>query len=62
MALSSPKIFTATSALTPETTSSSRIAIGCVKLTATPGISPSATDRASISPSLLRPVVHVSSG
>ena len=35
---SSPKIFTATSALMPETTSSSRMAIGCVKLYSTPGI------------------------
>ena len=33
-----PKTFTATSALTPETTSSRRIAIGCVKLNVTPGI------------------------
>ena len=42
VARSGPKIFTATSALTPDTTSSRRIAIGCVKLNETPGIASSA--------------------
>ncbi len=62
MAASWPKIFTATSAFTPEITSSRRMAIGCVKLKVTPGIASSAAASASISASLSRPVVHVVDG
>jgi hypothetical protein len=48
---SSPKIFTARSAFTPDTVSSIRMAIGCVKLNATPGKSPTSLSSASMSSS-----------
>ena len=62
VAASGPKILTATSALTPETTSSRRIAIGCVKFTLTPGTAASADAIASINCCLSRPVFHDSTG
>ncbi len=62
VAMSGPKIFSAMSAFTPETTSSRRMAIGCVKLNVTPGITDSASAIASMSVSFVWPLVHWSCG
>ena len=59
---SGPNTFTATSAFTPDTTSSRRMAIGWVKLNSTPGREPSASDIATIRSSLVRPLFQVSMG
>src|SRR5438034_1175366 len=55
---SSPKILIARSAFTPDTVSSMRIAIGCEKLYAIPGISDKALSTASIKSSLVWKRVH----
>ena len=59
---SGPKTLTATSAFTPETTSSRRMAMGWVKLQATPGISASAAAMWSMSSSFDQPLFHSSDG
>ncbi len=59
---SGPKTLTATSAFTPETTSSRRMAMGWVKLKATPGISASAVAMWSMSSSFDQPLFHSSMG
>ncbi|MCK7523981.1 MAG: hypothetical protein MZV64_43325 [Ignavibacteriales bacterium] len=62
-AASGPKTFTATSAFTPETTSSRRMAIGWVKLNSTPGSSRERRRPSrSISSSFVRPLFHSSMG